>query len=221
MRHIERLYKPVILSTNEKKWTNKFIQSGSKRPSPSQYAHKDIIDALMNISHGKCFYSEKKIDGLPKEVDHLIEVSIDKEKAFEWENLYLSTKECNDGRPTENQISKKDVLDPCLDSDEEIQHHLSFDNEQVISKGHSEKGDKTIIKFKLNSELLLFQRMKHLQNISRFVLSLERVRIRESRVDFTPEEKESIRTFADKDKPFSLMSEIYLKHELPWLWKEG
>lgn len=82
MRHIERLYKLEILIKKEKEWTEKFIQSGKARPSSKQYAHKDILDALLNISHGKCFYSEKKIEGLPKEVDHLVEVSIDKSKVL-------------------------------------------------------------------------------------------------------------------------------------------
>lgn len=91
MRHIDRFYKPQILKEKDEEWTRKFLESGKNRPSSKQYAHKDIIDALMNLSNGKCFYSEKKLQGLPKEVDHLIEVSIDKSKAFEWENLYLVT----------------------------------------------------------------------------------------------------------------------------------
>lgn len=218
MRHIERLYKPEILIKKEKEWTEKFIQSGKARPSSAQYAHKDIIGTLMNISHGKCFYSEKKIEGLPKEVDHLVEVSIDKSKAFEWSNLYLSTKECNDGRPTENDIPKDDVLNPCSDSDEEIQKHLTFDDERAIPKDNSEKGEKTIIKFKLNSELLLFQRLKHLKGICNFVLSLNKNRQKESRSDFTEEEKAAIKAFANHDRAFSLMSEIYLRNQLPWLW---
>lgn len=219
MRHIERLYKPEILKRKEKEWTEKFIQSGKSRPSSKQYAHKEILDALMNISHGKCFYSEKKIEGLPKEVDHLVEVSIDKGKAFEWSNLYLSAKECNDGRPTENDIPKDEVLNPCLDSDEEIQKHLTFDDERATPKNNSEKGEKTIMKFKLNSELLLFQRMKLLKGICNFVFSLNNNRQKESRSDFTEEEKTAIKAFAKHDRAFSLMSEIYLRNQLPWLWK--
>lgn len=220
MRHINRLYKPPILSQKEKEWTEKFIQSGKERPNSSQYAHKDVIDALMNISHGKCFYSEQKLDGVPKEFDHLIEVSINKEKAFEWENLYLSTKECNNGRPTENDIPKKDVLDPCVDDDDEIQRHLTFKDEVMVSKDNSIKGDKTIIKFKLNSEMLLYQRLKHLKEISNVVLDFNRERNKDSRVDFTDKEKKEIKAFANHDRAFSLMSEIYLKHHIPQLWEQ-
>lgn len=147
-----------------------------------------------------------------------MEVSIDKSKAFEWNNLYLSTKECNDGRPTENDLPKDDVLNPCLDSDEEIQKHLTFDNERATPKDNSEKGSKTIMKFKLNSELLLFQRMKHLQGICNFVLSLYKIRQKEFRSDFTEKEKAAIKAFANPDNAFSLMSEMYLRNQLPWLW---
>ena len=44
------------------------------------------------------------------------------------------------------------------------------------------------MKFKLNSELLLFQRMKHLQGICNFVLSLYKIRQKESRSDFMEKE---------------------------------
>lgn len=209
MRHIDRIYKPDILVRKEKEWTEKFIQSGLSRPSSKQYAHKDIIDALMNISHGKCFYSEKKVVGLPKEIDHLIEVSIDKSKAFDWDNLYLSTKECNDGRPNESQISKMEVLDPCIDSDEEIQHNLSFDNEDAVPVDNSEKGRKTILKFKLNNEQLLFQRLKHLQKITSIALGFNKSREKEGRLGFNEREKQILRDFANRDKEFSLMSEVF------------
>lgn len=218
MRHIERLYKPEILLKKEKEWTQFFLQSDNKRPSTSQYAHKSIIDALMNISHGKCFYCEKKLEGLPKEVDHLIEVSVDKSKAFEWNNLYLASKECNDGRPTENDIPKAEILDPCQDSDEEIQNHLTFEDEHAIPKDNSEKGEKTILKFKLNSQLLLFQRMKHINEISKIILEFYKIKEHESRHDFSDNEKKIIKSFANHDKAFSLMSEVFLRKTLPELW---
>ncbi len=103
-------------------------------------------------------------------------------------------------------------------SDEEIQKHLTFDNERATPKDNSEKGRKTIMKFKLNSELLLFQRMKHLQGICNFVLSLYKIRQKESRSDFTEKEKVAIKAFANPDNAFSLMSEMYLRNQLPWLW---
>lgn len=218
MRHIERFYKPKILKEKCDEWTRKFLGSGNKRPNSKQYACKEIIDALMNLSNGKCFYSEKKLQGLPKEVDHLIEVSIDKSKAFEWENLYLSSKECNDGRPTEEDLPKSEVLDPCVNSNEEIMQHLSFEDNVAVSYNNSEIGKKTIKKYKLNNELLLFQRMRFLQQLAKLILSCNERRLKEGRVDFTDEEKQEFRSYTFPDKEFSLMVEIYLKKNVPSLW---
>lgn len=50
MRHIDRFYKPQILKEKDEEWTRKFLESGKNRPSSKQYAHKDIIDALMNFT---------------------------------------------------------------------------------------------------------------------------------------------------------------------------
>ena len=35
---------------------------------------------------------------------------------------------------------------------------------------------------------------------------------------FTEKEKASIKAFANPDNAFSLMSEMYLRNQLPWLW---
>lgn len=60
--------------------------------------------------------------------------------------------------------------------------------------------------------------MKHLQGICNFVLSLYKIRQKESRSDFTEKEKAAIKAFANSDSAFSLMSEMYLRNQLPWLW---
>ena len=74
------------------------------------------------------------------------------------------------------------------------------------------------MKFKLNSELLLFQRMKHLQGICNFVFFFFLNRQKESRSDYGEGEKAAIKAFAKPDNTFSLMSEMYLRNQLPWLW---
>ena len=60
--------------------------------------------------------------------------------------------------------------------------------------------------------------MKHLQGICDFVFSLNKDRQKESRSDFTVAEKVAIKAFAKPDNGFSLMSEMYLRNQLPWLW---
>ena len=60
--------------------------------------------------------------------------------------------------------------------------------------------------------------MKHTHGICNFVLSLYKIRQKESRSDFTEKEKAAIKAFANSDSAFSLMSEMYLRNQLPWLW---
>lgn len=47
---------------------------------------------------------------------------------------------------------------------------------------------------------------------------LNKDRLKESRSDFTEEEKAAIKAFANPDNAFSLMSEMYFRNQLPWLW---
>lgn len=140
MRHIDRLAEPGILTKKKAQWLADFLASGKNRPDSSKYGHKDILAALNNMSYNKCFYSEERLIAKPKNVDHLMEVALDKTKAFEWSNLYLSSPECNQGRPDNNDIPIADVLDPCKDSDAEIQAHITFDNELIQANNGSKKG---------------------------------------------------------------------------------
>ena len=211
MRHIDRLAEPGILTKKKAQWLADFLVSGKNRPDSSKYGHKDILAALNNMSYNKCFYSEERLIAKPKNVDHLMEVALDKTKAFEWSNLYLSSPECNQGRPDNNDIPIADVLDPCKDSDAEIQAHITFDNELIQANNGSKKGLYTIRKFKLDNEALTYKRCKCLQKLADLILSKNKTRETEGRVSFTDSEKKEIRAWASPDREFSLMVEVYLK----------
>jgi uncharacterized protein (TIGR02646 family) len=114
MIHIERLPKPNILLEKEHEWTDKFIHSGKTRPDNTKYGHKTILQTLQSMSFTKCFYCEQKLTGVASEIDHLIEVNIEKKQAYSWENLYLSCENCNH-KINHLSISIHDVLIPCKD----------------------------------------------------------------------------------------------------------
>ena len=211
MRHIDRLAEPEILTNKKVRWLSDFLASGKNRPDSSKYGHKDILAALNNMSYNKCFYSEECLVAKPKNIDHLMEVALDKTKAFDWENLYLSAQECNQGRPDNNDIPIADVLDPCKDSDDEIQAHITFHNELIQANNGSKKGLDTIRKFKLDNEALTYKRCKCLQKLANFILSKNKTREAEGRVSFTDGEKNEIRSWASPDREFSLMVKVYLK----------
>lgn len=187
------------------------MSSGKNRPDESKYGNPKIMDKLKIMSHNKCFYSEELLVASPKNIDHLMEVALDKKKAFDWDNLYLSAPECNQGRPNNNEIPIADVLDPCKDSDEEIQQHLTFENELIQANNCSKKGMNTIKKFKLDNEALTYKRSKLLQRLCNFIISEERTREADGRVHLNEQEKNNICSWASPDREFSLMVEVYLR----------
>lgn len=215
MRHIDRLEEPEILTNKKDEWLQKYLASGKKRPDSSKYGHPKIVDKLKIMSNNKCFYSEAYVTATPSNVDHFMEVALDKTKAFEWDNLYLSLQECNVGRPNNNEIPIAEVLDPCRNSDDEIQTHLSFDCEQVVAKNGSEKGRKTIAKFKLNNNSLLLRRGRCLSKLYEFIEDKQKEREKDGRVSLNDAEKTAIKAWASPDREFSLMVEVCLKKRFP------
>lgn len=214
MRHIERLPVPAVLKEKQVEWQEKYdaklAEYPHARPDSSKYAHKEIKDALYAMSYGKCFYCETKLSGGNKEVDHFIEVAIDHGKAYEWENLYLACSNCND-KIDHAAISVTDALDPCRDSDEEIQQNLTFVDEQISAVPDSQKGLNTIKKFKLNTELLDMRRGQWLKKLLKTVADIEGVMIEEGRKTITEAERKILLRYMSPDQPYSLMCEVYLK----------
>ena len=205
---------PAILRDKQAEWQEKYeekLEENPKaRPDNSKYAHKDIKDTLYAMSYGKCFYCETKLSGGNKEVDHFIEVSIDHSKAYEWENLYLACSNCNDKLDHET-IPVSEALDPCRDSDEEIQQNITYVDELISAVPGSQKGLNTIKKFKLNTELLDMRRGQWLNKLLKSVIDIQERMIAEGREKVTKEERERLLRYTMPDQPYSLMSEVYLK----------
>lgn len=214
MRHIERLPKPAILRDKQAEWQEKYeerlAENPQTRPDNNKYAHKDIKDRLYAMSYGKCFYCETKLSGGNKEVDHFIEVAIDHSKAYEWENLYLACSNCND-KMDHDAIPVTEALDPCCDSDEEIQQNITYVEELISAVSGSQKGLNTIKKYKLNTELLDMRRGQWLKKLLKTVADIEGVMIEEGRKTVTDVERKTLLRYTMPDQPYSLMSEVYLK----------
>ena len=221
MRALKRFGKPDILQKKQKEWTDAFIASGKKRPDSSKYRNPNVLSSLRNISHDKCFYCEALLRHRPSEIDHRIEVSVDKSLAFEWTNLYLSCKECNDGRPKETDIPIAEVLDPCSNTDAEIQEDITFDLYTI--KGKTDRGKKTIQKFKLDNEGHETARMIHFIRMTEAITTIMTkdiyqntgLKIIQCINDY---DKETIMQFIDSAEPYSLMCEVYLRKRYPQLF---
>lgn len=213
MRHIDRLPCPDILARKQAEWQRKYEEKlathPQARPDSSKYAHKDVREQLWAMSHGKCFYCESPLTDTPKEVDHLVKVSVDASKAYEWGNLYLACPNCNDKAPA-NVIPVTAALDPCRDSDEEIQANITFEDEVIRAVPGSVKGLNTIQKYRLNTELLDSKRAKWLNRIAKVIINIQDNLIKEGRDRCTAEEMHRLQLFMQPDSPYSLMSTIYI-----------
>ncbi len=202
MRYIKRFDKPNILVEKQKEWTEKFIDSGKDRPDSSKYGHSEIKSSLFAMSHNKCFYCETVLKGQNSEIDHYIEVSEDKNLAFEWNNLYLSCSLCNK-KLSNKTISASTALNPCLDADSEIQNHIEFEDEQISFL--TEKGELTIKKYKLSSEKLDWSRMQELKKFNNLLNIIKNRKQLENRDKLTTDEIDSLKRFARSDYPYSMM----------------
>ena len=220
MRHIDRLPAPDILVQKHIEWQQKYdeklAENPSARPDSPRYAHKQIKDRLFEMSFGKCFYCETKLTGANKEVDHFVEVAIDHSKAYEWENLYLACSNCND-KVNHNAIPVTDALDPCRDSDTEIQRNISFEAEQIYPIPESPKGLNTIKKFRLNTELLDMKRSKWLNKLLKKVTEIQRSMNNDGRRSVSENERIQLMRFMQPDQPYSLMCKIYIEKNFSYL----
>lgn len=214
MRGIQRLPEPQILIDRKAIWLTNFLASGEKRPDSSKYAHVSIRTQLNSMSFTKCFYCETKLKGKSKEVDHFIEVSVNKDLSFEWTNLNLSCDNCNNKIP-DSVISVNNTLNPCRNTDEEIKQHLTFDDEFIEAKNNSEIGLLTIQKYRLDTELLDYRRLKQLKIFLKLLNEIRSNQVSENRNFLNEDEISAIHRFKQRDHSFSLMFEILIeKYEL-------
>lgn len=62
-----------------------------------RYAHREVVDALHSMQHGKCCYCELEIsgEGHGKAVEHFAPKAVFKGQRNDWENLLLACAQCN------------------------------------------------------------------------------------------------------------------------------
>lgn len=211
MRHINRLPKPDILKLKGGQWLAGYLASGKKRPDNSKYAHPTIKQSLESMSHTKCYYCECSLKEFGEEVDHHIEVTFDKNLAFEWTNLYLSCSDCNKKIP-QDIIAIDEALDPLVDTDDEIKKHIMFVEETIIEVNSSVKGQKTIQKYRLDSKVQDNRRQRQLNKLFKTINQCLR---KGGVAGLTEQDKEIIRRYTYPSSPYSYMCECYLKDNYP------
>lgn len=209
MRGLTRLPEPQILIDRKANWLADFLASGKKRPDSSKYAHDTIKTQLNSMSFNKCFYCETKLKGKRKEVDHHIEVSVNKNLSFDWDNLCLSCDSCNNKIP-HLTISINDALNPITNTDADIQNNLTFTDELIEPKNNSLLGLNTIQKYRLDSEVLDTRRLKSLKMFLKLIYEISQNQIQEARDTLTVDETNAIHRFKSIDNSYSLMYTVLI-----------
>lgn len=202
---VPRLQEPRILQEKSAAWTADFLASDKKRPDGSKYAHREIKQTLRSMSHDKCFYCEAREGKLS--VDHHIEVSERRDLAFEWSNLYLACDECQ-GKEPNTSIPVADCLDPC-EPGVEPEAHISFVAERA--KAQTDRGDRTIRKYRLNHPAQILQRRGQLLLWCEVLDRIQKLQITGGGRAMTQAELAELRRFGDADEPFSLMFSCLLR----------
>lgn len=223
MRRLERVEKPAILASKESEWTAghkaRVAKKPGQRPDATKYRHADIVAALYQMSGSKCFYCETPLDPsefgvlpLGAEVDHYVECAEAPDLAFAWENLYLACEACNAKKPNKT-IPVVRCVDPC--GDEDPAEHLTFKAEFIFARsrpgeGVSEKGQKTIEKYRLKRPAMLHAKLTVLRNLDVAIAKLEERKRIEQRAELTDEERALLLYFLQPDQPFQLMARVRL-----------
>ncbi|MEM7118858.1 MAG: HNH endonuclease [Chloroflexota bacterium] len=201
------------MTKNKAKWLAAYLKrhqiNPKSRPYSSQYSHTEIRESLAAMSFGKCFYCERKLTDSEAEVDHFVEVAERPDLAFAWHNLCWSCRDCNRKKQSNLQVDVTECLDPCgaVDVPEE---HLSFNQEYIRPRFDSQKGSRTIQKYRLDRDQLNYARVKQLREFDRLLRVIMKKQIREGRQQMTGREKEYLLSFGQADQAFSLMFQVYL-----------
>lgn len=150
------------------------------------------------------------MSGNYKEVDHYIEIACDRNKALDWDNLYLSCESCNN-KLNHFVIPVTNALNPFLHSNKEIEDNITFELDIIRPKNNSLLGTNTIKKFRLDSESSDLWRARFLNKFFDEFTDLEMQCKADANRDMTVAEKEQLQRYSYPDFPFSLMFKIILR----------
>jgi len=138
-----------------------------------------------------------------------VEVHAEPALAYTWTNLYLCCVGCQN-KLSEDNIPRDECLDPC-DQAVDPADHLTFVDEEITPKNDSVIGAKTIQKYQLDRGDLNLRRSKQIKRIHKALIKIQRNLIDDGRTEFLEAERQALRMFSQRDRPYSLMSSKLLE----------
>lgn len=139
----------------------------------SIWRKKEVKEVLHNLFKNKCAFCETALVG-GEDISHFWPKSIYWEKAYEWENIFLSCPTCNRSKagrfPTiiNNNKEEPNILNPCKDKIEN--DLLCSEDGKLIAL--TNKGANTIKIFGLNRMNLIRERFAAYQRVSNIMKKL-------------------------------------------------
>ncbi|PZU81197.1 MAG: hypothetical protein DI528_21745 [Shinella sp.] len=159
--------KPKKLEDNSAEWTRIVLSklaAGVEISSAekTRYSHKDIKDAIVDETHGKCAYCESDIRHIAYgDIEHVVPKKIEPAKWFEWENLTLACDVCNT-----NKGSEVDIVDPYNCDPEE---RFAFLGASIWGIPGDEEAVLTERTLELNRDELVSKRTERIEHLMKLV----------------------------------------------------
>jgi len=118
---INRSEAPIELSDNYVRWTQRFVERRTENPGAEFFwntingvtINKIILPVLLNDTNGHCSYCDSfPLLNSNKTIDHFFPKSDYPQDAYNWANLYVACRECQDNKGV---IVSDDLLRPDVD----------------------------------------------------------------------------------------------------------
>lgn len=162
---------PPELTANKKKLAEAYAESCRAGKTKDVWNTAYIREALLAMTHGKCAYSEVKLQGRGAywDVEHFKCKKLYPESVVEWGNLLPACEFCNRSAKRDHDVVAVPIVHPIKDCPGE---HLYVRRGRFFPK--DDKGDKTIEVLKLNDEVnLLCSRFEVCQYYEKRLLECE------------------------------------------------
>ena len=117
MIQLQKTNEPDVLAQRGPQWAKVVTDKIDKGEQPTitertRYNHKEIKQALVEETHGKCAYCESKIRHVSYgDIEHVVPKSVVPEKWFWWPNLTLACDVCNTNKG-KTDIDGNSFIDP-------------------------------------------------------------------------------------------------------------
>lgn len=166
MIQLHKAAEPQILVNNATEWTRIIVETLARgeeltQTEKTRYRHRDVKQALVQETHGKCAYCESKLLHIHHgDVEHIYPKSLDPSLTLVWGNLTLACEVCNQNKSNRDPFIEH-IIDPYQNDPAE---HLLFSGPLAFPRG-TPQGTSTRTILDLNRGDLAERRREQLERV--------------------------------------------------------